>query len=555
MPSAWQPFSIVPLGGLNLDENPNAVRQDEIITALNVWYRGKTIGTRPGAQYESESGGYTADLAGAIQGGVEYRLANDATRWHVVMANGAIHTDSVPTTVTKGGGVTVSATSPWVFTVHADVLYAAGGATTDTPWYWAGTGNATLLTINNASAAALTPKYIKAKWNRLYACGFTITSSGAIATDATSNPMTARYSGLNQPTVWPTGNTFAGTGVGGLPSYGDEYLTGFGDYTDNDGDFLMLLTNRHLYAVQQTDNAVVPHYISGKSGIGFGCVSQRAYASLGLDSGDAVYLSHHGIHSLRQTQLFGPRPDKVISWKIRSIWATLNRGQLANAVGTYWREQGVVVFAVPEGSDTDNRLLLILDVKDVEELDAKSARWTVARLSGASANYRAVTALWPARSSTGVYYLYGGTKAGAVFRLDPNASNDFSYPYSQELALPWLDFGEPTKAKTIGDCWVQMQPAGDYSAYMSIASDFGFRNTRQYPVAVAFPNGSQFGASEFGSAVFGSSRATNSQRVNVFGARGVVHSFRFQNSASNRPFYIAKVSGQVRGAANSSEVA
>jgi len=544
--SRWVEWQIVPTGGLNLDENPNAVRADELISALNVWYRGASIGTRPGAGYETEGSAFTAAVTGPVQGGVEYRLGNDATRHLVVVSNGTLYDSNGSTTITKGAGVTVAsgATRLWTFAVHNDVLYAAGGSGTDSPWYWAGSGNATLLSILNASAAALSPTYIFAKWNRLFACQFRVTGTGAIATDITSNPMTPRYSALNQPTVWPTGNTFAGTGVGGLPAYGDEYLTGFGEYTDNDGDFLMLLTNRHIYAVQEDpNNPLSPFYISRKGAISFGCVSQRAFVSLGLDSGDAIYLSEHGIHSLRQTQQFGASEDKMISWKIRPLFRTINRAAIQNAVGSYFREEGVVVFAVPTGSDTFNSLILILDVKGQKEVTSESARWFTARIAPGTSSGK-ITTLFPARSSAGRWYLYGGTQGGDVFRFDDTSNEDFGSAYEASFQTPWADFGAPQQQKILGDLYCQLQPRGDYAARVSVMADFGARTSGPYTVALPGTGNPEYGAAIYGDATYGTQQITNQKRIYATGF-GTNFSIRVTRSAAAQPYYIAKLAGRV----------
>lgn len=566
MPSKWQTWTMIPIGGLNLDENPNAVRRTEIIDALNVWFRGNTIGTRPGAAFETNSGGYTAVLPGPVQGGFEWRTDNDGTRKLMVVAEGVIYSDGTPTTVTEGAGVTVSAASStdpklWTFATFGysgtSAVYAAGGSGTDTPWYWTGTGDATLLSILNSSGSAVYPTYIFAKWKRLYACAWR-TAAGAISTDIAADPMTPRYTSLNQPTVWPTGNTFAGTGIGGISAYGDEYLTGFGEYTDNDGDWLLLLSNRRIYAVQEDpSNAVTPFYISRKGAIEFGCVSQHAFVSLGLDSGDAIYLSRHGIHSLRQTQEFGGSAEKMLSWKIRTFFQGLNRSRLKYAVGAYLREEGLVVFAVPNGSDTHNTVLLVLDVKELggEELSAQNARWSIWRVTGSASTYGQVTTLFAARGSDDTPYLYGGNRAGAVFRFSDTATQDFGdTQYDAFFQTKWEDYDEPTRSKTLGNLNFQMQPDGSNArqASLTVKWDFGARSSGPYPIVLPASGGFVLGTSVLGTGVLSNSVATNSDRIYVTG-HGVTSSLRVARDGS--PFYVARISGQVAGAGPAREVA
>lgn len=564
MPSRWQTYQIAPVGGLNLDENPNAVRKDEIIEALNVYYRGNAIGVRPGAAFETEANGYTANLPGAVQGVYEWVRDNGSTRNLMVVANGTIYSDGVPTSITKSAGVNVAAGADrtWTFCQFGyggnQRMFAAGGSGTDTPWYYPDAfTQAGLLQITDSGGVNLvSPTYIYSKWKRVFAAGWR-TAAGAISTDIACDPMTPRYSALNDPLTWPLGNTFAGTGIGGLPAYGDEYLTGFGEYTDNDGDWLLLLTNRRLYAVQEDPgNAIVPFYISRKGAIQFGCVHQNAFVSLGLDSGDAIYLSNHGIHSLRQTQDYGGREDRVLSWKIRSYFKTLNRSRLKYAVGSYLREEGLVVFAVPVGSDTFNSVLLVLDTKSMEDepLSAKNARWSIWRLTGPSEAARKVTVLAAAKSSAGVPYLYAGNEAGGVFRFDEEASADFGTYYDASFSTRWEDFGDATKDKTMGDLYVQSQQPVTIGATLRATAryDFGARTAGPYPVELPVTSGSSYGTAVYGRDAYGASQDTNSQRVYVTG-HGTVMSLNFQRQ--QEPFYIAGISGRVSGAGPAREVA
>lgn len=530
--------------GLNEDENPNAVEEDELTTSFNTWKKGSAIGTRPGAVRDTTD--YIANVAGPVQGGAEYRFANDASRFNVIVSGGDVLTNSTPTSIKAAGVITTGAANTWTFAQHRQRLYAAGGASPDWFWYWTGTGNIVQIgPIVDLSAAAIYPRYVFQKWNRLFTAGFRV-AAGTYGTDAASNPMIVRYSALNDGTVWPLANTIGGTStIGGLSSDGDEFITGFGEFTDNDGDWLLILTNKRLYAVSQTGNAINPFTVSGGRGaIQNGCVHQNAFVSLGLDSGDAIYLSPQGIHSLRQSQQYGALERTFLSWKIRRSFETFNQAQLAGAVGTYWRERGIVLFFVPTGSATQNLLGLALDVKNKKELTADTAEWHIWVLSGTTDSTRGINALWNGRTAGNDYVIFGGNENGDVFSFDDASFADLTVGYSTHWTGKHQDFGNVAMRKGVGDTVVVTQGNGTHHPTHRHVFDYGTVVGKPHRLDLE-TGGFTLDVSHLDIDSFGSENPLTFNKSYALGS-GFTIADRFEHSTANQGFYVSSISNQIR---------
>jgi hypothetical protein len=282
----FQTYSLSDFAGVNEDNSPDRLQDNELVTAENCCRNGSSFGTRPGCERETAAtGNYSAALAGAaaVQGLVDYNIPFTAgiraasTQLSAVLfaiSNGNCFSDS-GTVLTKGAGVNITAAGAtpnfWTFAEHKNVLYMAGGADGDSVNQWTGAGNVTQVTFNNSAATPIDAKYIFQKWNY----GFL---GGMNGTTPDDNPMVVRYSPLGDMTTWPAGNTIGGTStIGGFDSYGDNWVTGFADYTDNRGDWLLVLTRKALYGVQQQEIPMAPFRVGFEGIVANGCVSQRAY--------------------------------------------------------------------------------------------------------------------------------------------------------------------------------------------------------------------------------------------------------------------------------------
>jgi len=536
---AFKEVMLAPLLGLNEDENPQALRDTDLSVAINCWRLGGTTGTRPGIEREDSGDPYDAKLTGPpadqnVQGMIEYRNNFDASadRHLVVVANGQIWRNDT-TNITDALTITAGQNNLWTFAQHKNYLYAAGGASGDAFWVWDGVvaNAATLVTFLNSGASQIDCKYVFQKWNFVFACGM----NGTAAED---NPTIVRYSALGDGASWPVANTIGGTAaIGGFNAYGNEYTTGFGSYTDNNGDYLMVGTNRAIYSILLTGDATNPFFVQGEAANGF--VSQRAYVSLGVDAGDAVYLSERGIHSLRQSQQFGAQENKFLTWGIRNTFKNLNRSRLKYASGAYWQEEGIVLFAVSSASSTTNDVILALDLKGVNELTSENAVWHIWKLSGGiSPNI-----LVAARDDDGQPYIYVGTTTADVCRFSREVYSDLGSSYPVEFQTKFFDFGAPMRDKCIGDCQVTIQPSGTHIPKMKYVYDFGRRQSTPRDLRLLsggfILDSSVLDVDELG--------MENPTAINkVFGnGWGEAVALSFTHQGANEPFRVARIAMQV----------
>jgi hypothetical protein len=532
----YELVSIADFAGLNEDSNPNELGPNELRVARNCWRQGKRFGTRAGVEREgTASGNYDAAISSgaAIHGIYDYRNRLASTGKLIVVCGGVVHTDDA-TTLTKGAGVTISSgqNNKWTFCTHKNNLYMAGGANADTVTKWTGTGDLAKVTFQNSGSTDIDAKYVFTKWNY----GFLAGMNGTAVED---NPMVVRYSALNDMDTWPVANTIGGSSaIGGLPSYGQTSITGFAEFTDNTGDWLLILTDKALFPVLQTPDPLAPFYID--SAIANGCVHQNAFVSLGLDAGDAIYLSERGIHSLRQSQRHGSKEHTFLSWKIRETFETINRSRLKYAEGAYYPKHGVVLFAISTGSNTTNDTILCLDVKNTRELTAENARWYIWDVQGVKANVLATAK----DASTDASYIYAGSYDGNVFRFNDTTYTDLGTGFEVRWRTKDDDRGQPHIEKGLGDIYVDAGPGGAYQPTVQPIFDYGTRSGEA--LAFDLPEaGAVFGTARFGTDVWGS--ADEIWRNRLYGkGYGYTVGWEFSHIGTNEPFFVTNHAYQVR---------
>lgn len=542
-----------PLRGLNEDENPSSLKDADLVQAENVYFRGNGVGTRPGLEDEGASEDYENALAGtpAINGIHEFRYGVDANRKMVVTAGTNIYADD-GTTVTGTCTLTAGADNYRTFAEHKDALYSAGGANGDTFFKYTGTGNASAVTFQsdtNADGAADTSidcKYVFQKWNYGFAAGM----NGTLPDD---NPMVVRYSALNDMDSWPVANTIGGTSaVGGLDAYGDNYITGLADWTDNKGDWLLILTRKRIYSVVQNANSLDPFYVDSE--IQNGCVGQRAFVSLGTDSGEAIYMSEYGIHSLRQSQEHGLASDRFLSWPIRKTFAGLRRSRLKYTRAAYWPDEGLVVFLVTSGqSATAHNMMLILDVRGVESLTADTARWSVWRLGGSTVLNEIVTA----RAGTAYtsaplrYFVYGGTTAGRICRFNPLAAySDRGTGFTSRVQTAHRNMGLPGTTKGLGDVWIHLQRSSgtSFDPILRPIYNYGAQPGAQIPFTMTL-GGATLGSTStsFIVGVSALSSAGTVQQKHLYGTgAGDSIGWLLETSGAGQAWWLTELAYQVR---------
>lgn len=546
-PNRYAPFDLDDLRGLDENENPHLVGTKSLTIASNVWRLGRSIGTRPG-MIRDPDGDYDAAIASGptVCGIADFRRSRGTARDLVVVVPGAIHTDAT-TTLTLGAGVDVTnaAELPWVFTQHKNKLFAAGGdvGVSDTAWYWDGSGNVTRLGILNGAGSNIEPRYIFSFANRLWAGGFT-------GTDAAGNPGIIRYSSLNDGTVWPVENTVGGNNsVGGFAADDEEYVTGIGRFKNDDGRWLLVQTNRRLYPLHESLDP--RRVLEGTDEVAVGCVGQSAFVDLGVDAGDAIFMSDEGVHSLMESQREGNDKRRYLSWQIRRTFKSLNRSRMDRAVSAPWREHGLALFAVPTGSSTENDLVLVLDLKDSgDRVTADNASWFKWTL-GTNVSYLA-----PGRDDDGNPVLFWGDYDGNVGVFTTDFYADIDTPYSVQFRTKFSDFNSATTTKRLGDLYVDVGADGSdgFAPTMRTMFDFGGGGTIAYPLGVTETDPFVIGSSALGGgdALAGSDQTIFHNKIYA-GGEFYTCAFEFYHNGEDQPFWVHRIAGELSVSGESAE--
>ena len=553
----YRPATLNTLGGLNEDENPSSLQQDQLRKAFNCARKGSLTGTRPGLVYDAE---YTDAISGTpeIQGIEEFRSVRDANRSLVTVAGGAIHYNETDTLTKSGATVSSGAGNLWSFASYQDLLWAAGGASGDTVWTWDGDTSGTPTATGRLAPLGIKPQYVFAKFNTLFLGGF------LDGTDAWNNPLVGRYcdyaSDATDVLSWPNSNAIPGVLLGenpGVGSYGSEYNTGFGSYQDNQGDFLMFLTNQRIIAFRQnpsvTSNA---NRFVQTDAIANGCVSQHAYIDLGYDQGDAVYVSQHGVHSMALSQQFGNRENAFLSWPIRKTWDTVNRSMLPRTMGAYWPEEGMVLIAVATGSSTHLDTILCMDIKGAGQITPDTVRWYKWPISAANVNV-----LKAARDPDGVPRIYAGGQGGEVAPFSRSSYADLGSSFSVNFRTKDEDYGLPSVEKSIGNTLMVISGIDSYSPTHRYILDDGNKPGKISNLHITSggfvldnASGNLSGASQLDVGVLGSEENLSRDRVRGVGS-GYTISHEFSHSGINEPFFIGQITQDVAAQGMADEAA
>ena len=230
---------------------------------------------------------------------------------------------------------------------------------------------------------------------------------------------------------------------------------------------------------------------------------------------------------------------------------------LDQAVGAYWKEQGVVVFAVATGSNTVNNLLLVLDVRDVasgselapgQDVTAQNARWFLWEL-GDVANHTPSFLLSGQRDITGNvasrWRIFMGSYEGNVCEFDEDTHTDLGSGYAPIFQTKHFTFGEPFTRKQPGNVLIDLQPGGKYNPNMNVVFDFGAKESRAYPLQMPIET-SLWGTALFGTALWSTRKANKQTKVYVTGFGDSV-AYRFTHGGVGEPFFVAQIAGEMAG--------
>lgn len=547
----YEQTKLGPLGGLNEDEDPTAIRADQLRLATNTSRRGSLTGTRPGCIFDTT---YTAAISGTppVQGIYEFRSGRDDGRQLVVVAGTNVYYGLASTLTKSSCTITSGNANLWTFASYQNLLWAAGGASGDSIWSW--DGNTANAATGRLSGLGIKPKYVFSKFNTLFLGGF------YDGTTASNNPLVARYCDYGTDATnaanWPTSNTIPGAALSqntGVGSFGAEFNTGFGSYQDNRSDVLLFLTNKRILAFSQNPAVTSDEdrFIQTDA-IPNGCVSQHAFVDLGFDQGDAVYISPNGIHSIALSQQFGNRVNSFLSWPIRQTWETINRSLIHRFTASYWPTEGMVLFAIATGSKTYLDTILCMDIRGASQISPDTIRWYKWPIEAVDTNL-----IMPARDADGKPRIYLGSQGGKVGYFSRGGYADFGTAYSVAFRTKDSDYGYPMTEKSCGDAFFVVSGSGTYTPRHQFIFDdgsvLGAINNIEIN-ATGFVLGS--GGGLLGSTPLGGPDRLSRDRVPGTGS-GHTISHKFTHSGNNEPFWIGQISHEVaaQGIADEAEAA
>jgi hypothetical protein len=556
--SEFRPYTTGILGGLNENGNPHSLADDDLSLALNTGRFEDEVGTRPGTTRPAAGEDFASwvDEQNVVQGIFEFRKNFDTDRRLLVITEHAADAGAGKCAVSyeddarvniDGGHPLMTAGQNYVWTaaMYQNKMFFAGGDTLDDFCVWDGNvaNSLDIVALVDSGANRLRPQYVKAWRNFIFINGLRGQEL------AENNPAASRFCdfGTDATVVanWKDENTLGyEAATPGVDSFGKTYTTGFGQYQDNNGDWLLVLLNNGIQSYQLSSAGA----LTFSDAIPNGCVSQRAFVDLGLDSGDAIYMSERGIHSLRQSQEHGYKADEFISEKIRPTFATLNRTRYKYAIGAYNDVDGYVVFAVSTGSNNTHDLLIVLDVKDQERITAKNAKWYLWRLQGGLV----INAMTFARASDDSRRLYFGTTNGDVGYFNAEVFSDFdtaggaAAAYEVEWQTKHRDLGTTLMNKTLGDVMVTLAPGGAYTPTLKFVFDYGAKVSAGRSLTMARSPGGIVDEAIVGTSTVGARHVYSDELVYGSG-EGRTIAFRFTHSTANQPFRVSKVDFEVAG--------
>lgn len=476
-------------GGLNDDDNPAGLRINEFAQLLNAYWRGNNLRTRMGYEKHPQTTAITGTPA--ITGLYDFVFAEGDSKEFVCVAGTKIYKDVSNTWTDITGAVTITAgqNNVFTFTTFKDTMVATNGV--DVPIKWTGTGNAAVL-----GGSPPTAPYIYRKWNRLFLTGH----SGLII----------RYSALGDHETWAAGNTIT------PDSYGDEYVTGLGEWRD----YLMLLTNKRIVPVSYTGDETAPFAWASLAPLMVGCVHQRAFANIG---DDAVFMSDKGIHSVNITERYGDFEEKFLSYsKIKNLFDGLAGARRKYAIALYYPPEQSVVFLVSDGGQSSNQIAIWLDLKGAA---VKFSRW-----DNFTANAACIR-----RDSQQVPYIYFGNTAGQTNRFREALDADAGAAFNKTVETPWVDLGEPAIVKYLRYLETEMEYGGTYSINVDIFYDYNMDADSTLTLSMS----GTVSTSLYNTAVYNTDVYSSAESIkikNILKGRGKVFKLKFRNSAADQPF-------------------
>lgn len=298
-------------GGLNDKFDDNLIEDNQASDCQNV------IATRVGSL--TKRSGQAALNAGTLGGAIQglHSFYYGSSRKLVAAANGAVYYWDTATNafVAIKSGLHAAAFVHFATTVNYMVAFNG----VDAPWKWDG------ITVSALANAPVDGQFALLHMEKLF-------------TVPTSTPSTLWWSASFEPENWPAVNYWdIGKGDGDVVTALVPYI----------GD-LVIFKRYAIYIMQGSGlddfrlDLIEPH---------IGAVGPRAAVVEGMR---LYFVADDGIYAFN-----GVEAENLTRDRIPGLWSGINKGYLHKAVAGRWN--GLLWFAVPEGTDTTNNLVLVYD--------------------------------------------------------------------------------------------------------------------------------------------------------------------------------------------------
>lgn len=312
----------IPEGGVVKDRRATKLGPGRAVTLANTYERDGALATRPGLT----AFGATPDTKPVLN--LFTSELADGTRVLVRLDEDKFYSWDGSAWVERMAGATVftgTATQPFGIAMCNNELVFAQGVGADKAWRWTGAGDI----VQIANSGVFTNVSFK------HLVFFSSRVIGAYTT-ATNGAVEVLGSEPGSNTAWALAN-------GAIQGFVHENPSRITGLSSNDAE-LVIWKEYAVVLGSETGDFRLPIQLRQLRADGIGSVAQRCAASFG---GIWFNLSHEGFYALA-----GDSPQFIDIDIRRDFWSRVNRTKLSQIHSLVIKERGLIVWFVPEGTDT-----------------------------------------------------------------------------------------------------------------------------------------------------------------------------------------------------------
>lgn len=478
-------------GGLNTSSSPLQVKNNESSDLFNIDLTpfGSLI----------KRNGYTQLNTSAVNSGARWTglydyVQKDGTHFLVGTAGDKFFKmeslDGAFDDIT--GGLTITAGSLADFATFKNTVLVTNGE--DPPFQWAGTGNATAMTV----PTGLT----KAKFIAVFS-GFTILAN--VTVSGTDHPSRFYWSNIDDIGTWTPTDFVNIDADNGQAITGLEIL----------GTRLVFYKDQTVYNTLFTGDSTIP-FLTQKSDSSVGAVSGFSIQNV---ENIQVFSSHDGIYIYDGVQA------KHISDRINTEFDSYNKNLFTSVTSALYRTLNQVWFAYATSSVSSTDRIIIWDYQH-----------------NAWLRHKGILASVMARVFTddGVERLYFGDYDGFVYQADDGTDDNPSgaaTAIESYYVTKWFDFGDTAFEKRAPNLYLYLNEVGDFDLSVSIARNFQTGTFETLAISM-FQSGGIVGTAKVGVDTIGGQDGLVRNVAWPSPITGQFIRYRFENSQINEPYEI-----------------